>query len=170
MIFADGPNVVRGARSYADVDGVFRDLLEKGAVESRTHVEQMSLDMGRLLISVFPSLAKQASLVRQPRFLSRMRSAAIVLWESLGDEAIETAAQSRSDTVRGWAAFIVGYVPRFTLSERLELIRPFACDPHFAVREWAWLSIRPAVASSAREAIEKLRPWVLDSTDFIRRF
>lgn len=167
---AHTPGASHGARSYAEVDRVFLDMLETGISESRTHVEQMSLDMGRLLASAFPSLAEHTTRVNQPRFLNRMRSAAIVLWEALGDEAIEIASRSTSDTIRGWAAFVVGYKPELTISQRLSLIRPFANDSHFAVREWAWLAIRPAVASSTHYAIEQLRPWASDSTDYIRRF
>ena len=160
----------RGARSYSEVDRKFLILLEAGDAESRTHVEQMSLDMGRLLSSSFPSLAKHAGLIDHPRFLTRMWSAARILWESFGYEAIEIAGQSASDTVRGWGAFVVGYSPDLSLSERLNLIRPFASDSHFAVREWAWLSVRPAVSSNTYEAIEELRPWVADAAERSRRF
>lgn len=166
----DSQKKVRGACSYAQVDSTFRTLLETGTVESRTHVEQMSLDMGRLLVSAFPNLAEHASRVRQPNFLGRMRSAAEVLWEAFGNDAINLASKSRSDTVRGWAAFVVGHAPGLTLSDRLDLIRPFALDTHFAVREWAWLSVRPAVAISVNDAVEQLYPWVSDIADGVRRF
>ncbi len=167
----DSTKSLRGARSYAQVDSTFQTLLEAGTVESRTHVEQMSLDMGRLLISAFPSLAEQADRVRRPSFLCRMRSAAEVLWETFGNDVISLAAQSASDTVRGWGVtFVVGYAPELTLPDRLNLIRPFAADAHFAVREWAWLSIRPAVAMSTYDAIEQLYPWVTDPAEDIRRF
>jgi 3-methyladenine DNA glycosylase AlkC len=160
----------RGARSYAEVDRSVIELLEEGAIESRTHVEQMSIDMGRLLVASFPALAKQADRVRQAGFLTRMRYAAMVLGESFDEDAIKMAAKSKSDTVRGWGAFVVGCMTEAGLQERLDLIRPFACDPHFAVREWAWLSIRPTVISNPREAIEHLNTWVLDSADYARRF
>lgn len=160
----------KGARSYAEVDLTIIKLLEEGAAESRTHVEQMSIDMGSLLTASFPKLAKQADRVRQAGFLSRMRYAAMILWESFDQDAIEITAKSKSDIVRGWGAFVVGCMTEVSLQERLDLIRPFACDPHFAVREWAWLSIRPTVISNPREAIEQLDSWVLDSADYVRRF
>ena len=163
-------SLIRGARSYRDIDHAFIRLLETGSTESRTHVEQMSLDMGHLLASAFPSLATQADFVNGTSFLNRMRSAAKILWEALGDDAIEVAAQSASDTVRGWGAFVVGYIPDLTFSERLSLVRPFAGDSHFAVREWAWLSLRSIVSLNTLEAIESLYPWVLDPIDRMRRF
>jgi 3-methyladenine DNA glycosylase AlkC len=166
----DGTRGLRGARSYAQVDSEFRTLLETGTVESRTHIEQMSLDMGQLLISTFPSLAEQADRVRRPSFLCRMRSAAEVLLEAFGNDAISLASQSASDTVRGWGAFVVGHAPGLALPDRLKLIRPLAADAHFAVREWAWLSIRPTVATCTHDAIEQLYPWVMDAAKDIRRF
>jgi 3-methyladenine DNA glycosylase AlkC len=52
----------------------------------------------------------------------------------------------------------------------LEKVRRFAADPHFGVREIAWLAVRDAVAADLEMALELLRPWVLDADPNLRRF
>jgi 3-methyladenine DNA glycosylase AlkC len=164
------PSASPGARSYAEIDREFQNLLEMGATESRTHIEQMSLNMARLLAHSFPSLAAHADRLNQPRFLDRMRSGAMILQESFGENAADVAAKSASDTVRGWGAFSIGLRPGLSIHQQLDLIRPFACDPHFAVREWAWLAVRPAVRSQTHDALSHLLPWATDASISIRRF
>ena len=47
----------------------------------------------------------------------------------------------------------VGHAPGLAFEERVERLRPFADDPHFAVREWAWLASRPHVAADVELAV-----------------
>jgi len=160
---------VRGARSYATVDPERIRLLETGETCSATHVEQMALDMGRLLASWDPNLSAHAEIPRGIGFLDRMRAGGRVLLEAGGDTQ-ERAAVSPSDTVRGWAAFAIGLDPSLALCGRLDRIQPFARDVHFAVREWAWLAVRPAVIADVPAALPLLQPWAEDSTANVRRF
>jgi 3-methyladenine DNA glycosylase AlkC len=64
----------------------------------------------------------------------------------------------------------VGHAPDVSLHDRLDLIRPYADDPHFAVREWAWLSLRPHVAEDIASAIPLLSPWTASPSARVRRF
>ena len=64
----------------------------------------------------------------------------------------------------------VGHAPSLDFTERLEMIRPFADDPHFAVREWAWLSLRPHVVGSIVSAVGSLQSWVDEDSERLRRF
>jgi 3-methyladenine DNA glycosylase AlkC len=56
------------------------------------------------------------------------------------------------------------------LAQRLESARPFAADSHFGVREFAWMSVRPAVAQEVDAALSLLQPWVAESDANLRRF
>ncbi|MGT2437005.1 HEAT repeat domain-containing protein [Bradyrhizobium betae] len=76
-----------------------------------------------------------------------------VLFEELGPAGIARCQAHPSDTVRGWACFMAGMQPGPDLSQRLAAIRPLADDPHFGVREWAWMavgriSLRTSMAAS----------------------
>lgn len=168
-------SVRRGARSPQLVPPAILAQLEEGSLASANHMEQIAIDMGALLANAFPHLAERADELRDPRFLTRMRRGARVLMDG-GRPTLDAASRHRSDTVRGWAAFARGVAePRATdlggtLANRIAAIRPFADDEHFAVREWAWLAVRPAVAAAPEAAIEALKPWVADDSPNIRRF
>ena len=56
------------------------------------------------------------------------------------------------------------------LAGQLEAVRRFAADPHFGVREIAWIAVRDAVIASLDESLALLQPWVADADPNIRRF
>lgn len=129
------------------------------------------MDMGALLTSQFPTLAHRADDVRAGGFVTRMRAGGRILLEELGlDASLELATTAPSDTLRGWAAMAVGAAPAIDLADRLRLLRAAADDKHFAVREWAWLSVRPHICSDPRRAIRMLTPWTNEASDRLRRF
>ncbi|MGH8818807.1 MAG: HEAT repeat domain-containing protein, partial [Achromobacter pestifer] len=101
----------------------------------------------------------------------RMALAARLLTEQQPAQHLEARLTSHpSDTVRGWACFMIGAQPDVSVAARLERIRPLADDPHFGVREWAWLAVRPALAAELDASIACLRPWTADPSERIRRF
>ena len=159
----------RGARTIAEVPREIIALLETGLEESANHIEQMALSMPTLLRSVLSEIgtAQQAG---RGGFLTRMRAAARLAYEHLGDDLFQAALGWPSDTARGWAAFAVTLKADLTLNERVHLAIPFADDPHFAVREWAWLGLRPAVVAAPLEAIAVLTPLATSSSARLRRF
>jgi 3-methyladenine DNA glycosylase AlkC len=59
---------------------------------------------------------------------------------------------------------------RLPLAAQLEAVRRFAADPHFGVREIAWMAVRDAVIASLDEALALLQPWMFDADPNIRRF
>jgi 3-methyladenine DNA glycosylase AlkC len=134
-------------------------------------MEQIAMDMGNLLASQFPAIAELSNELRNAGLVSRMRAGGRVLEEELGlEDALRQCIGSNSDTVRGWGAMAVGQASDVPLEERLRLMAPFADDEHFAVREWAWLSMRPHIAAQARDAIRLLEAWTGDSSERKRRF
>ena len=86
------------------------------------------------------------------------------------EATLQSLAQHPSDTVRSWAAYIVGRDPKLNLRDRLLAIRPLAADKHFGVREWAWMAVRPAIATEPLPAIGFLTPWVQEADPNLRRF
>lgn len=174
QIGEEGPlprSAPRGAGSYATVDHDFVAALERAEVESRTHVEQMALDMGALMRTVFPQLSGEVDRLDGLPFLARMRVAAQILLGTLGpEEVVRQTIRSASDTVRGWGAFAVGQINGLPFDDRMDLVKPFADDSHFAVREWAWLATRPAVIAETEQAVAAMTTWAVDSSPRIRRF
>lgn len=159
----------RGARHPLLVPQDVRLALEAGR-ESVNHMEQIAMDMGSLLASQFPALKHRASELRGAGLVARMRIGGQILLEELGLDAVCAGTTWGSDTARGWAAMALGQAPNVSLPERLALLRPFVDDPHFAVREWAWLSVRPHIAADVPRAVKLVAPWTGEDSERLRRF
>jgi 3-methyladenine DNA glycosylase AlkC len=146
--------------------------LNRGEAETVTLVEWLAIDTVALLRAVAPEAAAGAepALQAETSVMKRSHLAARRLHEHFGDEAAARFANHPSDTVRGWAALIVGSLPRLTLRQRLARIRPAAADAHMAVREMAWLAVRPHLAADLPKAIRLLTPWTASEDASVRRF
>ena len=85
-------------------------------------------------------------------------------------DAISTAlANHPSDVARCWAVQWLQFTDQ-TLADKLLAVRRFAADPHFGVREIAWMAVRDDAAAALDAAIVLLMPWVVDGDENIRRF
>lgn len=162
----------RPARRMAEVDAATLAALHAGTMETRTIVEGFVIDFARLLANVRPELAATAAAALDPRhgITRRMVRAGELLLADGGMDAFDDLARHPSDTVRGWAAYLLAAAPGLGLDERLARIRPLALDPHFGVREWAWIALRPRVAAELDAAIVEFSHWVLEPDPFARRF
>lgn len=85
------------------------------------------------------------------------------------DAIAHSLATHPSDIARCWAAQWVMFT-RMPLDGKLLAVRRFAADPHFGVREVAWMAVRDEIAGDVDEAVRLLRPWALDADANIRRF
>ncbi|MEO1128515.1 MAG: DNA alkylation repair protein [Planctomycetota bacterium] len=134
--------------------------------------EGLAVDFRRLLRAVDPSLTTRdlAQLDPKAGITRRMVMAATILFERHGPAVYNELAAHPSDTVRGWAAYVLGLTPRLTLAGRLKRIRPLADDPHFGVREWAWIGIRQHIVDDPAGAIARFQPWTRARSVNVRRF
>lgn len=168
------PAEKRASNRIADLDPARLARLEAGAVESRTLAEGLAIDFSRLMRAALPEAGEDAARAMADAagtgITRRMALAASLIRDHCGPQAVERLAAHPSDTIRGWACFMIGVEPALDLPERLSRIRPFADDPHFGVREWSWLAIRPHLALDAAAATALLVAWTRDPSPRIRRF
>jgi len=163
-----------GSSRIADIPADVLAGLNSGTLESRTLAEGLAVDFAQLLSAAVSDVpADYLQMVRDAAgqgITRRMELVGGILLRHLGRERLPEVAGHTSDTVRGWACYLVGQLPKVKLKERLNLIRPLADDPHFSVREWAWMAVRPDLTSNIPHAVKLLTPWTADASPFIRRF
>jgi 3-methyladenine DNA glycosylase AlkC len=155
------------------VPGDVVDDLNAGTRQTANLAEALAVDFTALMAVAVPDVP-HADLARlsvgDPSITQRMRIAGELVLEHVGLGGLDALTDHTSDTVRGWAAYMVGLAPGLALAERLDLIRRLADDPHFGVREWAWMPLRPHVAADVPRAIRLLGPWVHEESAYLRRF
>jgi hypothetical protein len=162
----------KGSRKPIDVPIDVLDQLNSGAIEAVNLAECLVVDFAILMAQVVPELASAAKSRIPPTdgITKRMAAAGKLLLEHFGAAGVEDLTAHPSDTVRGWAAYLLAAIPDRSLVERLNSIRQLADDHHFGVREWSWLAVRPYVAAQIDAAIPLLIPWVSESSPNLRRF
>ena len=163
-----------GSRSIAGIPRARLEALNHGEVETATLVEALAIDFATLLRATFPQVSLEATKSLQAAkdrgITQRMALAGKLMLDHFGPAGYLRLARNRSDTVRGWAAYLLAASPDFTLGERLQLIRALANDHNAGVREWAWLALRPHIAEGIDHAIDLLEPWTVSTSPFLRRF
>ena len=162
----------KGAASRAAIPPDVLRGLNDGTLASATLAEGLAVDFAALLGRVAPDLPADLRATVRPAdgIVARMRAAGTVLHAHYGLNGLPRFAGHASDTVRGWAAYLIAAAPGLTLAGRLRHIRPLADDPHFGVREWAWLALRDAIAEDIPTAVQLLAKWAGDASANVRRF
>lgn len=164
----------KGANRIADIPPDILEALSLGQIPSATLTEGLALDHFRLLCTVFPALSPEtqhkAQAFTELGILRRMAAMGNLLHEDVGATAFATCVQHPSDTVRGWACFMIGAQASLPLAERLIAIQPLADDEHFGVREWSWMAVRPYLVSELDSAIALLTAWTQSPSERVRRF
>lgn len=169
-----------GAVRMADIPPDVLRALNEGREETITLVEWLAIDVVTLMRHAMrdvglddPALLEAARAAAGEKIMQRQRTIARALHAALGTRADRDAVFQRlaghpSDTVRSWAALVVG-AEDHSLADRLERARPFAADPNMGVREVAWYAFRPHLALELDEGLRLLEPWVRDPDEGIRR-
>jgi 3-methyladenine DNA glycosylase AlkC len=173
----------KGAARIALIPPEVLEALNEGRVPTVNLNEFLALDLARLARSVaqhiglppeHERIADTLAMLGAFKPMKRHGHVARALYdlaEARGDrDAIAHAlATHASDVARSWATQWIAF-SGLPLAAKLEAVRRFAADPHFGVREMAWMAVRDEVAGAVDEAIELLAPWVRDRDENIRRF
>lgn len=162
------------ARRPSEVPPATVRALNAGARQASNLAESLAIDFKRLARATVPAHASAiaSALGDEHSITKRMRLVGETLVEHASKAEIAQLAQLAqhpSDTVRSWAAYTVGLGPG-TLPGKLKRVRPYADDPHYGVREWAWLAVRDAVVAEPLRAIELLTPRATARSVNARRF
>lgn len=169
-----------GARRIGDITPEHLAALNAGTAQARTLTEALAIDHPALLRAAVPdaspALRAAAAEAQQLGILKRMTAIGVAVHAHLSAAELARLAAHPSDTVRGWASFAVGaqpldhLAPHRATAQLLTRIRPFADDPHFTVREWAWMAVRAPLVARLPEAVAGLTAWTGDPSPRIRRF
>ncbi len=160
------------AKSRADVSEERRAALNAGHVASTDLVECLVVDHVALARAVLPKAGVPlpieealAKIVGAPLKERLAFFASLLARHPKGRTAL---AAHVSDTVRSWVT--LAYEGEKDPQKRLLLLRPFAADPHFGVREYAWMAYRSALLADLDAALAPLLPWTAEEDANLRRF
>lgn len=85
------------------------------------------------------------------------------------DAVAHALATHTSDVARNWAAQWIAF-SSLPLQGKLASAWRFAADPHFGVREMAWMAVRDEIAGDVETAVHLLQSWARHADANIRRF
>jgi 3-methyladenine DNA glycosylase AlkC len=162
----------KGAARRSEIPPDVLADLNAGRIETASLPEALAVDFAVLMAAVAPELADGASARLSPEigFLKRTQIAGQMLAKGYGVRGYSRFAKHPSDTVRGWAAFMLSNLPKLSLADRLKRVRVLADDSHFGVRESAWLGLRPHFSADLEASIDLLSAWTSEESANLRRF
>jgi 3-methyladenine DNA glycosylase AlkC len=153
--------------------------LNSGTVASTTLSEGLAVNFTVLLRSILPRipghLLQKMADASSLGVSKRMVLAGTIVHAAVGRQGLAQLGVHPSDTARAWVGFALAHDfslngPDAPLQILLDDVRPLADDPHFGVREWAWMAVRPHMANQLETAIQMLAGWTDDPSERIRRF
>ncbi|MEF3308103.1 DNA alkylation repair protein [Paenibacillus sp. GYB004] len=176
----------KGARKAGDIPEQVIELLNRGRLETVNLTEWLAVNHVVLLQHVLAELGLERYLDMMRNGLKQVADRKIMKlipalakeWLGLLERLPDKEASRifgllfthRSDSVRCWAAYMIGLDRRLSLEHQLAGIRPFAADHHFGVREIAWMAVRESITRDLSQALCLLTDWVHDEDAHIRRF
>ncbi len=169
----------KGARTQKDIPSEILEQLNQGLIESANLTEWLSVHHKDLIENVL-SIEYQTVCISNIEKLQSKSTMSMVrsIGESLYNEImrqkdyslLEELKNHKSDSVRCWAAYIVGFDSRLSIQQKLEQIQEFAADSHFGVREISWMAVREDITQNLDESIIILTDWTRHLDPNIRRF
>lgn len=173
----------KGARAIKEIPEMVLEGLNRGELSSVNLTEWLAIDQ-RLLVKHILGVLKRDSYtdivldaiegLQKPTVNSINRCIGYTLYylakENEDKELFELLKQCKSDLVRCWATYFIGYNDSLDIREKLEAIKFFAADSHFGVREICWMAVRADITAHLEESILILLAWTKDENEYIRRF
>lgn len=173
----------KGAARIALIPAEVLEALNEGLVPTVHLNEFLALDLPRLTRNVArhiglppesDRLEDTIAMLGAFRPVKRHEHVARALYDlasvrSDRDAVAHRLATHPSDVARCWATQWVQFSD-LPFAAKLQSVRRFASDPHFGVREMAWMAVRDQIGPQLEQALALLDPWVHDADENIRRF
>jgi len=172
----------KGARNKKEVPEEVKTLLNQGKIETKNLVEVLVIDQEKLLKNVLTDLkfeqyikpcVNEINSLKKKTLPQYTTTIGITLFkqskENNDSNLFEHLSKHKSDIVRSWACFFIGFDDELTLIEKFEAIKPFANDEHTTVREEAWGVMRESIRENLKESIAILSTWTKEGPN-LRRF
>ncbi|WP_010257153.1 DNA alkylation repair protein [Myroides injenensis] len=173
----------KGARSKKDISPEIMVQLNEGLIESANLTEWLAIDQRLLLINVMKQLGRTHYVALVFKSLDDLEKVTVntinqCIGKTLFDSSVYYGDQElffllknhTSDLVRCWATYFVGYNSTISFKDKLSMIKEFASDEHFGVREICWMAVRKDIFENLEEALAILLDWTNDDDENIRRF
>ncbi|MDR0228772.1 MAG: DNA alkylation repair protein [Flavobacteriaceae bacterium] len=173
----------KGARATKDIPKEVLDLLNKGELSSVNLTEWLAIDQRLLISNILKEIGRDVYLSPVLEAIEGLKRQTVnTINESIGfslyhlakedndNELFEILKNHKSDLVRCWATYFVGYNEEISIEEKLNAIKYFAADTHFGVREICWMAVREDIINHLEESISILLFWTTDANEYVRRF
>ncbi|WP_235579710.1 DNA alkylation repair protein [Ramlibacter sp. Leaf400] len=173
----------RGAARIALIPAEVLEALNEGLLATVNLNEFLALDLPRLAGNVARQIGLDPQAERLQDTLAMLGAfkpmrrhghVALALYDLAAahperDRVAHALATHPSDVARSWAAQWIA-CSGLEVRAKLAAVRRFAADPHFGVREMAWMAVRDEVVRDPQAVVELLRDWVLEGDPNVRRF
>lgn len=173
----------KGARSIKDIPVDILGQLNKGEIESANLTEWLAIDKELLLENVLTELNRKEYIGVVLDGIAGLKKVTVnTVNQSIGHtlfhlceeqkdrDLYELLKRHRSDSVRCWATYFIQYNKEMSISDKLEVIKDFARDKHFGVREISWMAVRQDIIDNLEESLTILLTWTQDEDENVRRF
>jgi len=169
----------KGARKAADIPPKVLELLNKGIIETVNLTEWLAADQLKVLNTLLKKLKKEKwylefeESVNSQKKISANNNTRVIgqlFSKYINDSKVVTALSNHtSDVVRCWACWAVT-TGNYSTKQLADLIKPFAADTHFGVREVAIFATKEKFAIDLNKAVTFLSKWTNSKDENVRRF
>lgn len=169
----------KGAKSFKEISPEILQQLTQGRIQSANLTEWLAIDHAELVKNILPAHYQQECLRQLDTLKTKTAMQSIkIIGEALAtiirqnndDKLLSQLSTHTSDSVRCWAAYIIGSDKSYAFNEKMLKIKPFAADKHFGVREIAWMAVRSDIETNLDQAIRIFCDWAIDIDENVRRY
>lgn len=173
----------KGARSIKEIPPFVLEQLNKGETASVNLTEWLAINQKLLFKNILSKYNRAGYLEPVLKTLDSLTKQTVnTINETIGSELLILTAShndrdflkllqtDKADMARCWTAYSIGKNKEIPLSEKLQMIQPFAADNHFGVREISWMAVRKDIIDNVANSISILSTWTSSEDENIRRF